>query len=402
MKQLHISIIGAGLGGLCLAQMLKRADIAFDVFERDSAPNSRTQGYRIRIDAAGQRALAASLPESLYTLFRETASIAASTGQFLTPQLERTLEERIPESWRSNTDKENPIKDEDLRVNRQTLREILMTGIEDHIHFNHAFDHYVLKQDGRVEVYFDNRSPISSDALVGADGVNSAVRSQLAPDALPLDTGSICIYGKTQLKKLNDHALDNGMRVIFANGFTAIFDDICFKAPLPDIAACIEPRCSLTPIDDYLYWALIGPKSRFGIGHSTVSQQELQAVLHKVMFDVTEDWHLTIQQIIRQTDLSAVAMLPIRNGRPEIAWKTGSVTLLGDAIHAMSPAGGVGANTALKDASLLGSMFAKIDSENGEITNALNDYEKQMRAWAIEAIASSNRGAERLFKMSTA
>ena len=95
-------------------------------------------------------------------------------------------------------------------------------------------------------------------------------------------------------------------------------------------------------------------------------------------------------------------MLPIRNGRPEIAWKTGSVTLLGDAIHAMSPAGGVGANTALKDASLLGSMFAKIASENGEITNALNDYEKQMRAWAIEAIASSNRGAERLFKMSTA
>ncbi len=109
-----------------------------------------------------------------------------------------------------------------------------------------------------------------------------------------MDTGSICIYGKTQLKELNDHALDNGMRVIFANGFTAIFDDICFKAPLPDIAACIEPRCSLTPIDDYLYWALIGPKSRFGIGHSTVSQQELQAVLHKVMFDVTEDWHLTI------------------------------------------------------------------------------------------------------------
>ncbi len=65
-------------------------------------------------------------------------------------------------------------------------------------------------------------------------------------------------------------------------------------------------------------------------------------------------------------------MLPIRNGRPETVWKTGPVTLLGDAIHAMSPAGGVGANTALKDASLLGNMFAQIVSEHSEIAKILN------------------------------
>ncbi|WNX60033.1 NAD(P)-binding protein [Acinetobacter baumannii] len=72
MKQLHISIIGAGIGGLCLAQMLKQAHIAFDVFERDPAPNSRTQGYRIRIDADGQLALAASLPDTLHLVPRDS------------------------------------------------------------------------------------------------------------------------------------------------------------------------------------------------------------------------------------------------------------------------------------------------------------------------------------------
>ena len=54
-EPLHVTIIGAGLGGLCLAQGLRRRGIAFDVFERDAALGSRPQGYRIRIDAAGQR-----------------------------------------------------------------------------------------------------------------------------------------------------------------------------------------------------------------------------------------------------------------------------------------------------------------------------------------------------------
>ena len=274
MQNFHVAIIGAGLGGLCLAQALKRAGVAFDVYERDPTPAGRHQGYRIRIDAAGQHALSEALPPTHYRLFRETASMAASTASCLTPQLE-PFPGSVPASWQAGGDGKEI--GTDLAVNRQTLREILMAGIEERIHFNYAFDACAVADDGRVAVGFRHRrTPLLSSVLVGADGVNSRVRAQLAPEAEPDDTGSLCIYGRTALQEHEPGVASTGTRVIFADGCAAILDEMRFRAPLPLLAARIAPECLLTPIGDYLYWALIGPRERFdpttigsaGYGHA--------------------------------------------------------------------------------------------------------------------------------------
>lgn len=45
--QPHVLIVGAGLGGLTLAQCLRKRGISFEVFERDPNDHSRPQGWAI-------------------------------------------------------------------------------------------------------------------------------------------------------------------------------------------------------------------------------------------------------------------------------------------------------------------------------------------------------------------
>jgi 2-polyprenyl-6-methoxyphenol hydroxylase-like FAD-dependent oxidoreductase len=57
---INVIIVGAGTGGLCLAQGLKGAGIGVGVYERDRTRRDCLQGYRVGIDADGKRALRSS------------------------------------------------------------------------------------------------------------------------------------------------------------------------------------------------------------------------------------------------------------------------------------------------------------------------------------------------------
>ncbi|KAA1180342.1 FAD-dependent monooxygenase [Rhizobium tropici] len=390
MQDFHVVIIGAGLGGLCLAQGLKRAGIRFDVYERDPAPDSRLQGYRIRIDVSGQRALEACLPPALFDLFRATASISPRAGRFLTPQL-LPVTGRTPMSWDTGDDEDED--DGDQSVNRLTLREILLSGIEDNVHFGHALTQYRTLDDGRVEALFEEAAPVSCNLLVGADGVNSQVRRQLAPYAEPNDTGSMCVYGKNELPLAGAaDMLEDGTTVIFGDGFTAIFDLMRFDDDFSNLSANLAPDCKLTPTSAYLYWALIGPRRRLGL-----ESYDLTLDLPVLLRTAMRGWHPELRQIISRSKPAAVAALPVRTGRPDALWPFGAVTLMGDAIHAMSPAGGLGANTALEDARMLAQILADAGKETRTTCTALLDYEADMRERAGRAIDASERGAAMLF-----
>jgi hypothetical protein len=153
---------------------------------------------------------------------------------------------------------------------------------------------------------------------------------------------------------------------------------------------------------DYLYWALIGPKERFGgpdiINFKPfVSPEQAAAQAAKLTLDITEEWHPTIRSLFELQDQKQASLIRVASTIPDIAeWDASSfVTAIGDAVHPMSPCGGVGANTALCDAAMLAKTL--VDAEGKPSTSAIGAFEADMRRRARRSILRSEIGSVKMF-----
>src|SRR5882724_2019988 len=87
----HVVVIGGGIGGLCLAQGLKKSGISVAVYERDRAPTDRAQGYRVHISPAGSRALHACLSPHLFDILDRACGKPSNAVRFMTEQMKVLL-----------------------------------------------------------------------------------------------------------------------------------------------------------------------------------------------------------------------------------------------------------------------------------------------------------------------
>ena len=91
MSKLDVLVIGGGIGGLCLAQGLKKAGVKVSVYERDATPISRLQGFRVHISPEGSTALHACLPPELWMVFNRTGGAFVRGFTMVTEQLKELL-----------------------------------------------------------------------------------------------------------------------------------------------------------------------------------------------------------------------------------------------------------------------------------------------------------------------
>ena len=385
MSDCDIIIAGAGLGGLCAAAGLRRAGLRVLVLERDAGLASRPQGYRININLAGDAALRACLPESHFELYRET------THRQIDPSVDIFAVDLAPLFHRmGESPKAGPTP---AAVDRGILRAILLDAVEDVRFGCEVVD--VSSHRDHAEVHLSDGSLMQCDLLVAADGAMSSLRARLLPGHEPEPLKTIGIYGRAPL---DPTALTWLPRGVIEQRFVGVTDGagttLALGAWYPrqapvEAARAHVPGLTLPATKPYVMWALLCPS---GVAPGPIPAE----ALHRFALSAVSGWNPAAARFVQEAIVPDTFRVTLRAMTSVPTWNTEHVTFLGDAIHAMSPAGGEGANTAFADAASLISCL----KESG--LDGLAAYERDLRWRAQQALdRSANYGRPTAQEIST-
>ena len=389
---MRVLIIGAGLGGLTLLHGLRRAGLDARVYERSADQGAQPASYGIHLDADGLRALHDSLSVENWKRIDAAGVTAPLIIRFHDPHrgVLATIDKRFPEHATDPVTKRRAIS-------RGKLRDALLHGTHDEVdaeplvHRGKTFTRYELHDKG-VRAFFDDGTRADGDILVGADGSNSRVRHQRLPELRRQDLGIVNIAGRVPLAG----AVANALPAEFVDG--GINNVVPAKSGWMFLSTWASGDPDVIDVSDgatkYIVWAWAAAEASYPHGVRDLDGAQLK----RLVAERVEDWSAPLRMLVEATDASTITTVPLRTMPHLPDWPPSRVTLLGDAIHNMTPMAGIGANTALRDADQLRrSLITPADPINGIAT-----YETGMRDYANRALKLSTRNATKAALATTA
>jgi 2-polyprenyl-6-methoxyphenol hydroxylase-like FAD-dependent oxidoreductase len=392
----RIVIAGGGLAGLTLAHFLNQHGLDVAVYERDTSIGAREAGYRIHINSTGTSALHAALEPRLWELFLATSGMPNDDMLLFDEQLNLR-----PGRDRSATEGIGVPTDipEHLVVCRSTLRRILYLGLEKVVHFGAKVTGYRSNPDGTVTVLLDNGESVEADVLIAAEGINSSVRAQRLPQVKVADLAARHIAAKVPITEETKAKLPQQLFNTFSLAYASDWTGLTL-GPLersnPDSPLIKEQELSFQDEATKNYAlsifnsvaSLMMPDDEL----FTATPEQLKAyALERVA-----SWHPALVETVRLWDTATVQALTLRSCVPVSAWEPSNVTVVGDAIHAMSPACGIGANTALRDAHVLGEELLAAARGEKDVVDGIGAYEEAMRDYGYKALRMSAAVGEKV------
>lgn len=327
--KMDILIVGAGIGGLALAALLKQRGIGCHLVER--AWNFDHAGYMLSLYPMGNRVLHGlgkfdeflkrSSPFNTYEVHNghgdllhrfDMSRIAGEfgyTGQLLRKDLLEILRSAAP--------------DVPMRMG---------VGLE-----------HLEQRDGRVHVRFSDRSTGIYDGLVGADGIHSKTRRIVFGEEPDHETGWGLWVWWTGVDMPR-----NTVREYWGKGrFIGLY-------PTPSVVGAIAAGPK----------NLIGPEASGGNG-----------LLIREAFSSMEGGAAEIMNSFPATT-NGLFFRDVNDYRSH-RWTSGRVALLGDAACAFLPAAGVGASMSLESAAVMADELSRTNTEF--LPRSFVLYEKRRR-----------------------
>lgn len=383
---LRVLIAGGGIGGLCLAQGLRKAGVDSAVFE--SALGIVQAGYRLHMNATGGAALRECLPDNLYELYVQTSR--TNPRRELMVQLDDQGREL---GTRPHIGPPNDPQRPHTAVNRRTLRQILAVGLDDILHYGRTFTRFDADDDG-VQVTFTDGSTAVGDVLVAADGINSSIRRQMLPGVHLIDTGMRGMAGRAPLTEdliaqLPEALFDGFASASGPDGVRFTYGAYQPRRPVAEAVAELAPGADIDSVAPYMMVNLgLAPDSPLLSGISDLRKASSEQ-LYSVMRAAVRGWHPGLVELVEHVEVSTLFSSWVRRLNPTEPWPPSRVTLLGDAIHAMPPSFGAGANSALRDAAALTAVLASIAAGGTGVFDGIAAYEADMRAAVFPILRAS-------------
>lgn len=357
----EVVIVGAGAGGLILALSLHEIGVSCRVY--DAVPEIKPVGVGINLLPHAVRELdELDLVPALDRVGIRTrdASYYNRFGQHIYTE---PAGEAAGYPWPQ------------FSLHRGDMQMVFLDAVRerlghDSVVTGHRLTHVDLHDDG-VTAHFigpdgEDLPSVRAPMLIGADGINSVLRSQFYPDeGDPLYAGLTIWRGATPMPPFLSGAntIRMGWMSVGKMMVYPIRDNIDSQGnQLMNFVATLE-----RPRPDSYDWNVKGQLEDF--------------------FPYFADWHfdfLDVPGMLQKTD--PILIYPMVDRDPLPTWTFGRATLLGDAAHPMYPRGSNGAGQAVLDARVLAGAIKR----HGVTEQALREYDG-VRVEATAKVVRMNR-----------
>jgi len=358
MKDLHILIIGAGIGGLTTALALQRAGYRVSVYE--AAPELGELGAGLTVASNGSMVLQHLGLGSVL----DASACKPDVGAVHHYRDGRTLVD-VPHGEQTIRKFGAPY----CQIHRADLHNGLIDAVRandpDCIHLDHTFTD--LSESGsEITAHFTDRTAVTGDLLIGCDGIHSAVRARLFGEDHPRFTGYTAWRGVIPIDDLPAGLIDPDTAVFVGPGHFFTRYKIRAGELLNYVATARTDA-----------WAEEGWSVRSTV--DAVQKEFAEFASH-------------VQTILAATPPDECYRWGIFERRPLADWSMGRATLLGDAAHPISPFLGQGAVMALEDAMIVARCLNAAHS----IGEALERYESARKERIDFVYIESQKAGENL------